>query len=51
MGHLLRVSRQSRQWANDKVDNEIKPKVVHRSLFIYLAAEENYEKPQLGDDL
>ena len=40
-GHLSRVSRHS---ANDKIDNEVKPKAVHRSPGIYLTAEENPEK-------
>ena len=36
---------------NDKDDNEIIPGAVHRSLGICLTAEENPEKPQLGDRL
>ena len=35
----------------DKSDNEIKPEAVHRSPGIYLTAEENPEKPQLGDHM
>ena len=35
----------------DKDDNEIIPEVVHRSPGIYLMADENPEKPQLGDCL
>ena len=35
--------------ANDKGDKEIIPGAVHRSLGIYLTAEENPVKPQLGD--
>ena len=36
---------------NDKVDNEMIPRTVHRSPGIYLTAEENLGKPQLGDRL
>ena len=39
----------SRQSANDKDDNEVIRGAVHRSLGIYLIAEENPGKPQLGD--
>ena len=42
---------QSRLSANDKGDNEAKPGAVHRSPGIYLIAEENPEKSQLGDRL
>ena len=44
--HFPRVSRQSRLSAND---NELIPGAVHNSLGIYLIAEENPGKPQLGD--
>jgi hypothetical protein len=44
-GHLSGVSRQS---ANDKSDNEMMPEAVDRSSGIYLTAEENTGKPQLG---
>ena len=37
--------------ANDKDDNEIIPRDVHRSPDICLTAEENPVKPQLGDRL
>jgi hypothetical protein len=37
--------------ANDKGDNEIIPRAVHRSPSICLRAEENPGKPQLGDRL
>ena len=37
--------------ANDKGDNAMIPRVVHRSPFMFLAAEENPGKPQLGDRL
>ena len=37
--------------ANDKSDNEIIQGAVHRSPDIYLTAEEDPEKPQLGDRL
>ena len=35
--------------ANHKGDNEMIPEAVHRSPGICLTAEENPEKPQLGD--
>ena len=44
--HLPQASRQS---ANDKANNEMIPKAVHRSPGIYLMAEDNPEKPQLED--
>ena len=34
---------------NDKGDNEMIQGTVHGYPGIYLTAEENYEKPQLGD--
>ena len=37
--HLPRVSRQSRLAANDKGNNEMIPRAVHRSPGIYLTAE------------
>ena len=46
-GHLSRVSRQSRLSAN----NEIIPRDVYGSPSIYLIAEENPRKHQLGDHL
>ena len=48
-GHLHRVSRQSGLLANDKGDNEMIPRAVHRSPGIYLTVKENPGKPQLGD--
>ena len=45
--NLPRVLRQSCLSANDKGDNEMKLGAVHRS-GIYLTAEENPGKPQLG---
>ena len=48
---LARVSRQSRVSLNSKGDNEMVPGAVHRSAGIYLIAEENPGKPQLGDRL
>ena len=47
-GHLLRVSHQSH--LNNKGDNEMISGAVHRP-DIYLTAEENPRKPQLGDCL
>jgi hypothetical protein len=47
-GHLPRMSWQSHLSANDKGDNEMIPGVVHRSHAIYLIAEENPGKSQLG---
>jgi hypothetical protein len=41
----------SRQPANDKSDNAMIPGAVHRSHGIYLTAQENPGKPQLGDPL
>ena len=49
--HLPRVSRQSCLSANDKGDNKMEPGAVHISLGIYLTAEKNTGKPQLGDHL
>ena len=37
--------------ANDNDDNERIPRTVHRSPGIFLLAEENLGKPQLGDHL
>ena len=48
-GPLSRVSRQSRLSVNDKGNNEMIPKSVHRSPDIYLMVEENPGKSQLGD--
>ena len=48
---LSRVSRQSSLSANDKGDNDMIPGAVHRSSGIYLTAEENPGKSQLGDCL
>jgi hypothetical protein len=31
IGHLSRMSRQSRLWANNKGDNEVKPRAEHRT--------------------
>jgi hypothetical protein len=47
-GHLPRMTRQSLLSANDKGDVMIQ-ETLHRSPGIYLAAEENPGKPQLGD--
>ena len=44
-GHLPRASLQSN---NDKGDNEMISGAVHRSPGIYLTAEEDPRKPQLG---
>ena len=46
--HVPRVPRQSRLSAN-KGDDEMIPGFVHISPGICLTAEENPEKPQLGD--
>ena len=43
MSHLSRLS------ANTKVDNKIIPGAVHRYPGIYFIAEENFERPELGD--
>ena len=53
-GHLSRVSHLSylsRLSDNDKNDGEVKSGAVNRSPEIYLKAEENSGKPQLGDCL
>jgi hypothetical protein len=51
--HQLLVNDQSprvsRQLTNDKGENRMIPGTVHRSSGIYLAAEDNSGKPQLGD--
>ena len=47
--HFPRMLRQSRLSANDKGDNKMIPGTVHRSPDIYLKAEVNHGKPQLGD--
>ena len=47
-GHLPRISHQPRLSANGMHDNEMKPVTVHRPPDIYLTAEENPAKPQLG---
>ena len=41
----------SHQSANDMGDNDVKPGAGHRSSEIYLTAEENPRKPQLGVSL
>jgi len=46
--HLPRMSRQSCLSANDKVDNEMIPGVVHKFPGISITAEENTGKTQLG---
>ena len=43
------MSCQSRLSINDKGNNVMKPWAVHRPPGIYLTAEENPGKPQLGD--
>ena len=48
-GHLSVVSRQSYLSANDKGDNEMISRDVHRYIGIYLTAEENSKKRQLVD--
>ena len=48
-GHLPRVSRQSCLSANDKGGNGMIPGAVLRATGIYLTAEENPRKLQLGD--
>ena len=48
-GYLPGVSCQSRLSANDKGDNGMIPGAVHRSPGTCLTAEENLEKPQLGN--
>ena len=45
------MSHQSHLLANDKGDNEVKPGAMHRFPGIYLMAEENPGKSQLGDNL
>ena len=50
-GHLPRMSGQLRLSVNDKSDNEMIPGAVQGSSGIYLTAEENPRKPQLGDSL
>jgi hypothetical protein len=47
--HLPGVSRRSRLLANDKGDNEMILEAVNRFPAIYLTAQENSGKPQLGD--
>ena len=47
--HLPRVSRQSRL-STINGDNEIIPGAVHRYPGIYLTADENLGKPQLGEN-
>ena len=49
--HLLQVSHQPCLSANEKDDNEMMSVAVHRSPSIYLTADENPGKPQLGDRL
>ena len=48
-GLLPRVSRQSHLSISDESFNEVVPGALHISLGICLTAEENPEKPQLGD--
>ena len=48
-GHMPRVSRQSHLSISDESFNEVVPGALHISLGICLTAEENPEKPQLGD--
>ena len=47
--NLPRVSCQSRLSANDTGENNMIPRAVFRYPGIYLTAEENPGKPQLGD--
>jgi hypothetical protein len=47
-GHLSRVSSQSRLSANDKGDNEMMPRAVHRSPDTYLKGEQNKGEHLLG---
>ena len=47
--YFPQASPQSRLSANDERDNEMVLGAVYRSSGIYLTAEENPEKPQLGD--
>ena len=47
--HLFRVSRQSLWSANDKGDNEMIPGAEHRYPDIFLTAEKNPVKSQLGE--
>ena len=49
--HLSQVSYQSHLSANDKGNNEVTLGAVHRSPGIYLMAEENPTKSQLGDHM
>ena len=37
--------------ADVKGDNEVKPRALQRSLGIYIMAEENHRKPQVGDHM
>ena len=46
-----RVLRHSRLSVNDKGNNEMIPRVLHRSRGIYLTTQDNLRKPQLGDRL
>ena len=48
--NLHPASGQSRLSANDKGNNEMIPGAVQRSPGIYLTAERNSGKPQLGDE-
>ena len=50
-GQLPQVSCQSCQSANIKAENEVKPGAMNRSPGIYLKANKNPGKPQLGDRL
>ena len=49
--YLPRVSRQSSLSAKDNCGNEMKPGAIHRSPGIYLTADENPGRSQLGDRL
>ena len=47
--YFTRVSHQSGLSANDKGDNGMIPRAVHRTPSIYFTVVENLGKPQLGD--
>ena len=46
--HIPRVFPQTRLSVNDKGDNEVLPRAAHKPPGIYLKAEENFRKTQLG---
>ena len=50
-GHFSQVLHQSHLWDNVNGDNEVKPRAVHVSPGIYLTAQENSGKPELGEPL